>query len=455
MSMLEKFFSVKYAGRGGLFEGLSVWDTEKYRELQGTYPVLFLSFAAIKDITFPEAKKAICRAIEEQYNKHDYLLESNPLNEKEKTFYQRISADMPDDIASASLRSLSDFLYRYHGRKTIILLDEYDTPMQEAYVNGFWKEMVSFIRILFNSTFKTNPYLERAVLTGITRISKESVFSDFNNPEVVTTTSRKYESCFGFTQEEVLGALEEYGLSGRKEQVKDWYDGFTFGERTDIYNPWSIINFLSKREVGAYWTNTSSNSLAGKVLREGPPDIKQSFERLMRGESICVRIDEQIIYDQLSAKKDAIWSLLLASGYLKVAGITFEEETGRKYYSLKLTNREVRLMFEDMIHDWFSQDHNYNEFIRALLLGDLKAMNTYMNRVALATFSYFDTGKNPSGEESGRHRTGGIAPDREEKISGESHRKRDTGGTHTQVWGCFLREKGLRRGRPFSCVIYI
>ncbi len=402
MSMLEKFFSINYAGCGSLFEGLSIWDEEKYRKLQGTYPVLFLSFANIKDLTFPEAKRAICQTIEEQYNKYDYLLESCLLNEKERNFYQKISADMSVGTASASLRTLSDFLCRYHGRKAIILLDEYDTPMQEAYVNGYWKEMVSFIRSLFNSTFKTNPYLERAVLTGITRISKESIFSDFNNPEVVTATSEKYETCFGFTQEEVFSALDEYGLSDRKGQVKDWYDGFTFGERTDIYNPWSIINFLDKKRVGTYWANTSSNSLAGKVLREGDPDIKQLFERLMCGESIRIRIDEQIIYDQLSAKRDAIWSLLLASGYLKVAGITFEEENGRKYYDLALTNREVRLMFEDMIHDWFAQDHSCNEFIRALLIGDLKAMNTYMNRITLSTFSYFDTGKNPSGEEPER-----------------------------------------------------
>ena len=192
MSMLDKFFSVKYKEQGDLFQGLSIWENEKYRKLQGTYPVLFISFAGIKENTFEGARESICRMIEEQYNKHDYLLEKDLLNDKEKDFYQKVSADMSDSVAAVSLRSLSDYLGRCYGKNVIILLDEYDTPMQEAYVNGYWEEMVAFIRSLFNFTFKTNPYMERAVLTGITRISKESIFSDLNNLKVVTTTSEKY-----------------------------------------------------------------------------------------------------------------------------------------------------------------------------------------------------------------------------------------------------------------------
>ena len=191
MSMLDKFFSVKYKEQGDLFQGLSIWENEKYRKLQGTYPVLFISFAGIKENTFEGARESICRMIEEQYNKHDYLLEKDLLNGKEKDFYQKVSADMSDSVAAVSLRSLSDYLGRCYGKNVIILLDEYDTPMQEAYANGYWEEMVAFIRSLFNFTFKTNPYMERAVLTGITRISKESIFSDLNNLKVVTTTSEK------------------------------------------------------------------------------------------------------------------------------------------------------------------------------------------------------------------------------------------------------------------------
>lgn len=396
--MLEKFFSVDYRDRGELFQNLGIWENEKYRKIQGTYPVIFISFAGIKESTYAGARESMCRTIEEQFNKYDRLLNGELLNEREKAFCRSISTDMSDSTAAASLRALSDFLGRYYGKKTIILLDEYDTPMQEAYVNGYWAEMVAFTRSLFNATFKTNPYLERAVMTGITRVSKESIFFDLNNLEVVTTTSEKYADCFGFTEEEVFTALEEYGLSDQKEKVKDWYDGFSFGERRDIYNPWSIINFLDKRNVGAYWANTSANRLVEKLIREGKTTVKQAFEELLEGGTLSMEIDEQIVYDQLSTKKNAIWSLLLASGYLKVTGTAFEERTGRMYYDLTLTNKEVHIMFANMVQDWFAWNDDYNDFIKALLLGDVKAMNLYMNRVTAEMFSYFDTGRSPQGE---------------------------------------------------------
>ncbi|MCM1121300.1 MAG: ATP-binding protein [Eubacterium sp.] len=398
MSMLEKFFSAAYKDRSDLFQNLKIWKDEKYRRLQGTYPVILISFASIKDSTFAGAKESIGRTIEEQFNKYDYLLNGNLLNEKEKAFYQSVTANMSDSTAAASLRALTDYLGRYYGKKTIVLLDEYDTPMQEAFVNGYWEEMIKFTRSLFNSTFKTNPYLERAIMTGITRVSKESIFSDLNNLEVVTTTSEKYSDCFGFTEEEVFTALEEYGLADQKQKVKNWYDGFSFGERRDIYNPWSIINFLDKKKVGAYWTNTSSNRLVEKLLKEGKPKIKQAFEELLKGGTLHMEIDEQIVYNQLAMKRNAIWSLLLASGYLKVENTIFEEKTGHMYYDLALTNKEVRIMFENMVQDWFTWNDDYNDFIKALLAGDVKAMNTYMNRVTEEMFSYFDTGKSPQGE---------------------------------------------------------
>ncbi|MDE6944207.1 MAG: ATP-binding protein [Lachnospiraceae bacterium] len=398
MSMLEKFFSVDHKDRGDLFCGLKIWESEKYIDLQGTYPVIFLSFAGVKESTYADARESMCRTIEEQYNKYDRLLNGDLLNEREKAFCRSISANMSDSMAAASLRALSDFLGRYYGKKTIILLDEYDTPMQEAYVNGYWGEMAAFTRSLFNATFKTNPYLERAIMTGITRVSKESIFSDLNNLKVVTTTSKKYSDCFGFTEEEVFAVLEEYGLSDQKQKVKDWYDGFSFGERRDIYNPWSIINFLDERRVGAYWANTSANRLVEKLIREGKPKVKQAFEDLLDGGTLHMEIDEQIVYDQLSAKKNAVWSLFLASGYLKVVGTVFEERTGRMYYDLTLTNKEVHIMFANMVQDWFAWNDDYNDFIKALLLGDVKAMNLYMNRVTMEMFSFFDTGKSPQGE---------------------------------------------------------
>ena len=407
MSMLEKFFSIQYANRGDLFEGLSIWKEKspngeyKYRKIQGTYPVLFISFAGIKENSFEGARENICRTIEEQYNKHDYLLDSGLLNEKEKNFYQKVSAEMSDSIAAGSLRSLSDFLSRYYGKKIIILLDEYDTPMQEAFISEYWDEMVAFIRSLFNYTFKTNPYLERAVMTGITRVSKESIFSDLNNLKVVATTSNKYADCFGFTESEVFAALDEFSLGEYKQQVKEWYDGFTFGGKSDIYNPWSVINFLDDKKVGLYWANTSSNGLVGKLVQEGDAEVKKTFEHLIQGGSIRMEIDEQIIYNQLSVRKNAIWSLLLASGYLKAKDYqAYMTEYGvwKEEYELALTNLETRIMFVNMVRGWFdSVSSDYNIFISAMLAGDTRTMNIYMNRVSSEMFSSFDTGNKPSG----------------------------------------------------------
>ncbi len=235
-------------------------------------------------------------------------------------------------------------------------------------------------------------------MTGITRVSRESIFSDLNNLKVVTTTSDEYADSFGFTEKEVFAALDEFGMSDQKQKVKKWYDGFTFGDQTDIYNPWSILNYLDTGKTTAYWANSSSNSLVGKLIREGNADIKQKFEDLICGHSIITALDEQIMYGELDGNEEGVWSLLLAGGYLKV--LRYEEnsdELEEPNYELCLTNREVRRMFCVMVKGWFRRSsREYNEFIKALLSDDLKAMNHYMNKVALATFSTFDTGKKPS-----------------------------------------------------------
>ena len=400
MSMLELFFSVDYEDRGDLFEGLSIWEDDEYRKLQGTYPVISLSFANVKEQNYSDTKIRICQVIEDLYNKNIFLLESGLLTDSEKEFYKSVRMDMPEVVASIAINKLSDFLYRYYGKKVIILLDEYDTPMQEAYVKGFWDELVAFTRSLFNSTFKTNPWLERGIMTGITRVSKESIFSDLNNLEVVTTTSDKYATSFGFTEEEVFAALDECGLEKEQEKVKLWYDGFIFGRHKDIYNPWSIINFVDKRKYSTYWANTSGNSLVSKLIREGSVRIKKQFEGLLNGDIITTPIDEQIVYNQLNGNEKAIWSLLLASGYLKV--LSYEEEDkiedgAEVKYELSLTNYEVKRMFVGMVRGWFTgAESDYNDFISAMLQNDIRAMNEYMNRVALQTFSFFDTGRNPA-----------------------------------------------------------
>ncbi|MBQ2237884.1 MAG: AAA family ATPase [Lachnospiraceae bacterium] len=401
MSMVEKFFSVDYAGRGDLFEGLSIWEEEKYRNLQGTYPVISLSFARIKETDYETTKEKIFQVLTNLYIKYSFVRNSDALIDADRLFFDRIlNFEMKDSDATSALYQLSDYLYRYYGKKPIILLDEYDTPMQEAYVNGFWDEMVAFTRSLFNSSFKTNPYMRRAIMTGITRVSKESVFSDLNNLKVVTTTSSEYATSFGFTEEEVFAALDVCGRGEEKEKVKEWYDGFVFGKYRDIYNPWSILNFLDTGEYTAYWANTSSNSLVGTLIREGNGAMKKQFEELLFGNHLHVPIDEQIVYNQLDDNEDAVWSLLVASGYLKVLDYDRMEtlEPGEEAnYELAVTNREVQIMFEGMVKSWFKKNKaNYNEFITAMLIKDVDAMNEYMNQISLELFSSFDTGKRAS-----------------------------------------------------------
>ena len=402
MSMVERFFSANYAGKGSIFERLNIWNDEKYRKLQGTYPVISLSFADIKEKSCKAAVEKIYQLIINLYMQYSFIKNSDDMSETDRQIFDMVSLDMSLSVATMAIKQLSCFLSRYYGKKVIILLDEYDTPMQDSLsfagqkpnVDGYWDEFVSFTRSLFNSTFKTNPWLERGIMTGITRVSKESIFSDLNNLKVVTTTSNEYADAFGFTEQEVFDAMDEFGLMD-KEKVKWWYDGFTFGDKTDIYNPWSILNYLDSKKFTTYWADTSSNSLINKQVRESGAGTKKLFEVLLGGGSILTDIDEQLVYNQLDGSPETLWSLMLASGYLRVKSYKGYGDIGEdenQEYELVLTNHEVTIMFEKMIRGWFRQASGYGEFVEALLLGDIDAMNEYMNRVSEEIFSSFDTG---------------------------------------------------------------
>ena len=398
MSMLNCFFSMKYAGRSDLFDGLSVWQDEKYRGLQGTYPTIFVSFAEVKQSNCADAIRQIKKVIAEAYQPYEFLAKSDKLSELHRAQFRKVSPEMDDVTAQNALKDLSNYLSIYYERKTVILLDEYDTPMQEAYINGYWDELVAFLRSFYNLTFKTNPYMERSLMTGITRVSKESIFSDLNNLDVVTATSREYAACFGFTEDEVFGALDAFCMSDKKPLVKQWYDGFSFGSQKDIYNPWSITNFLMQGELRPYWTATSSNALINKLIQQASGDLKAKMELLMQGQSIVVNFDEQVVFSQLDYDENAVWSLLVASGYLKVNEVEYRGITRDPWYHLSITNLETIGMFSNMFRGWFQNSSvYYNEFVRALLQNNLNGMNEYMNEVTLHTFSNFDVGKHPSG----------------------------------------------------------
>ena len=407
MSMLNYFFSNLYTDKKALFEDLSIWKEEKYRNLQGIYPVIFISFASVKGNTYQDTRDGVIMAINEAYSEHRYLLEWKGLTEGERKCFEEldnyaknpgIKEPVANDTICNAVKNLSNCLYRYYKKKILIFLDEYDTPMQESYLYEYWEEFIAFIRNFFNATFKTNPYLERAMMTGITRVSKESVFSDLNNLNVVTTTSREYETCFGFTEQEVFCALETMGMSEEKQLVKSWYDGFVFGSRKDIYNPWSITNYLDKKQLRPYWADTSSNGLINRLIRRSSPEIKELMEELLQGREIVVNFDEQIVFEQLEQDENSIWSLMLASGYLKATEVEYRGILRDPWYHLMITNLETTAMFSSLFKGWFYQSRsNYNQFVKALLNSDLDAMNYYMNQISMATFSYFDM----SGKEDG------------------------------------------------------
>ena len=406
MSTLNCFFSNKYESRGELFEGLKVWEDTEMREQQGKWPVIFLSFANIKAPTYEETLVQMKKTLTRLFLEFPELYRYEGFEKNERMELESISKSMSDTDAAFSLNLLSALLNKYYNKKALIFLDEYDTPLQEAYINGYWDKLVAFTRSMFNSTFKTNPSMERGIMIGITRVSKESIFSDLNNLVVVTTTSDEYADCFGFTEEEVFQALDDQGFSEKdKQDVKTWYDGFTFGSVTDMYNPWSITNYLDRKKLAVYWANISSNGLVGTLLRHGSPEIKKQFETLLRDEYIEVSLDEQIVFNQLDRKQNAIWSLLLAAGYLKI--IPFPGMREPSYwedpvYRLAITNREVWIMFRNLIREWFEQDESMPSFVRAMLRGNVEEMNHYMNRIALQTFSSFDTGNHPGGAEPER-----------------------------------------------------
>ncbi len=403
MSMLECFFSNQYAGRGDLFEGLEIWKNEKYRQLQGTYPVICFSFAGVKAGNMKDMKAMVKIVIANLYGRYREILKSDKFDENDREAFRAVNEKMEDVKAQTAINMLCLFLQKYYEKEVLVLLDEYDTPMQEAWIGGYWEEAAGFFRSFFDNTFKTNSCLYHGIITGIIRISKESIFSDLNNLNVVTTTSEEYAVSFGFTEEEVFGILERVGLGEEKEQVKHWYDGFIFGSHTDIYNPWSITSFVKNNgKYSAYWVNTSSNGLLHSLVQTGKAEMKKTIETLIRGGSFQTMLDEQIVFNQLGSSETALWSFLLATGYLKDVAAETVGERKKEVFTLTLTNLEVSILFENMVNSWFRDNSRipYNDFIKAMLLDDVDSMNEFMNDIALASFSNFDVSKSASSKDA-------------------------------------------------------
>ena len=310
LDTVKTFFSPKFADRPDLFAGLEIWKDEEFRNLQGKIPVISLSFSRINDNNYDDIIARIKTALADIYGLFSPLIDINAIPDAEKEIFTSVRKYMTDDTAKDSLHYLCKYLTLQHNIKPIILLDEYDTPLQEAWFHGFWDKLVNFMRGFFNATFKDNPWLERGLITGITRVAKESIFSDMNNLKVVSVTSDLYADCFGFTEQEVFTAMDEYGLTN-KEEVKQWYDGFIFGNKREIYNPWSIIGYLSEKRIATYWGNTSSNSLVGELIAKANVKVKDEFTQLLKGESIVTKLDEEIVFSQLLSKKKELFGACL------------------------------------------------------------------------------------------------------------------------------------------------
>ncbi len=387
LSTVEKFFSIRQGNNEELFKGLNVSkDTEMMKEC-GKWPVLFVSFAAIKADNFKDAVTQFVQTFMDLKINLSFLKDS--LSDDELEFWNDINLKMDASVAVKCLNIFSSLLRGYYGEKVIILIDEYDTPMQEAYVNGYWDEITGFMRNMFNATLKTNPNLQKALLTGITRVSRESLFSDLNNLKIVTISSDNYADSFGFTEKEVFEALDAYGYGSEKEKVKEWYDGFKFGDMDGIYNPWSIISFLQTGKYEPYWANTSSNALVSKLVREGSVEIKQSFEELLNGGSVKSEIDEQLVFGEMDGNEKAVWSLLFASGYLKAVSLT--DKDGIMEYELKLTNYEVAVSFSILVKRWFENTGGYySYFVKALLEGNIDDMMDTLSEICESMISTFD-----------------------------------------------------------------
>ncbi|WP_243103563.1 AAA family ATPase [Clostridium sp. OM02-18AC] len=397
LSTVEHFFDPRFAGQPENFKKLRVWKDEKSRALFGKIPVISVSFGSCKGMNYKQAMQGMAVNLRNMYEAHRYLEESTELRAEDKAEYRRMRLAFQSgntEEAGISIQVLCDLLYRHHHTKPIILLDEYDTPLLEAYTDGYWDEMIATCRQLFHCTFKENPFLNRAIITGVTKISRNSLFSDVNNLKTCTVTSDDYSDCFGFTEQEVMDALKCQNIDAMQD-VKAMYDGFIIGNRKDIYNPWSICNYMQQRQLQSYWVNTSSNKLIGEMIRRHPLRSKHEIEELMRGEPVHKRINENITFQYLDGDENSLWSLLLSVGYIKADHVVKDRDI--TVCDVSVTNEEVMGMFQTEIMGMFHNGMSIcNEFAQALVNHKIEDLNDILLDLSYDSMRYFDTGGGPA-----------------------------------------------------------
>lgn len=408
--MIRRFFedertrSGERIDNGYLFDGLKVAACgEEVLQHQQQYPVIFLSLKSAKQPNFEEAYKKICRALAEEFRRHQYLLEGNSLADDQKIMFQKIMAEQADYSAyNDALKFLSECLWQYHGKNTIILIDEYDVPLENAYLEGFYDRMIQFIRSLFESALKTNPYLEKSVITGCLRISKESIFTGLNNLETDSVLHTRYADSFGFTEDEVKAMLAYYDLAAELPEVKRWYDGYLFNE-TEIYNPWSILKYVNDRKDKVtkfalpYWSNTSSNSIVREMVGEADEMAKADLETLINDGTIEKPVHEDITYGDIHQSQDNLWNFLFFTGYLKKISERKDESGETLYLTMAIPNTEIKTIYKNSIAYWFEQrmkETDRSPLKHALETGDCEAAEDFINRQLADTISYYDYAEN-------------------------------------------------------------
>ena len=395
ISMLDNYFNIKKKEvNKNLFKGLEIEKSSKeIQKEKGKYPVISLNLKEIKAENWELEFNLLKNIISKLY--YDHIEVQEVLNETEKRDYNAILLKMADEaVYQLSLKNLSQYLMRLYKERVIILIDEYDAPIEKGYIEGFYDEVIDFMRNFFGAALKTNDALKFACITGILRVSKESIFSGLNNIDIYSILNEQYSEYFGFLPEEVDKILEEYGMKDRKEDIKKWYDGYNFGG-TEIYNPWSILKAISRKEIDYYWTNTGGTDILEEILKKSSSIIKQELEQLLIGEIIKVKLDENIVYSEISGSRENIYNFMLMSGYLTVEKI--EREGKYKIGYLKIPNLEVEVAFENMINRWFQEKTGREEIIKlqkALLEERKEIVEELLNSLMEKSMSYFDNAEN-------------------------------------------------------------
>lgn len=395
MSMLRYYFDCTEKDNKELFKGLKIMEQEeKYTSKLGNYPVIYMTLKDVQDRNYENMLLDMKTEVLNVYQEHRYLLDSEKIYEEEKEKIKEILFGREDEVAlKNSIRELTKYLNRHHGKPVMLLVDEYDVPLQNAYVEGYYEEAIKFFKTFYGITFKDNPYLEKTIITGVSRVAKESIFSGANNFKVFTVLDNEFSDDFGITSEEMKKIEEDFQIEEDREDIKKLYDGYTIGNTQGIYNPWSILNYLTDRKLVPYWVNTSSNDLI-KLILKNSTTVKEKIERLLKDESIEVKIDQETVIVGIEKNEDNIWGLLLGTGYLKVTKVV---DAFKKIYQVEIPNYEIKFLFEDIIDDWFRDKvigNDLNTILKDLVTLNLEEFEEKFEILVMQMFSYMDVGQN-------------------------------------------------------------